>query len=87
MFISVIHRISDPDRFVEMQRAAEIPDGLHVAQALLSADRSVAVCLWEAPSAAAVRDFLDPVTAGVCKNEYAELDAEKSLGLPAATMA
>lgn len=87
MFVSVVHHISDPDGFVDMMRKASIPDGMHVAQFVAGADGSVAICLWEAPSVQAVRDYLEPATAGVCNNEYAEVDAERSMGLPAATMA
>ena len=86
MFVSVIHRISDPDRFAEMAKAANIPDGLRVPQVVALVNRSTAVCLWEAPSVQKVRDFLEPLTAGICTNEYAEVDAERSLGLPAATV-
>jgi len=87
MFISVIHRISDPDRFFEMARSASIPEGLRLPQVISAADRATTVCLWEAPSVQHVRDFLEPLTAGVCENEYAEVDADLSMGLPAATVA
>jgi hypothetical protein len=85
MFVSVIHRISDPDRFSEMARSATIPPDLRLPQVIAAADRATTVCLWEAPSVQHVRDFLEPLTVGICKNEYAEVDAGLSLGLPAAT--
>jgi hypothetical protein len=87
VFVSVIHRISDPDRFSEMARSATIPQDLRLPQVISNADRSTTVCLWEAPSVQRVRDFLEPLTAGICTNEYAEVDAGLSLGLPAATVA
>jgi hypothetical protein len=87
MFVSVIHRISDPDRFSEMARTATIPEDLRLPQVISAADRSTTVCLWEAPSVQRVRDLLEPLTAGICENEYAEVDAGLSLGLPAATVA
>lgn len=87
MFVSVIHRISDPDRFFEMARSAEIPQDLRLPQSISSADRSTVVCLWEAPSVERVRDLLEPLTAGICKNEYSEVDVALSSGLPAATVA
>lgn len=73
MFVSVIHRISDPDRFFEMAGSATIPEDLRLPQVLSSGDRATTVCLWEAPSIERVRDFLEPLTAGIC--------------LPAATVA
>jgi hypothetical protein len=87
MFVSVIHRVNDPDGFADMMRNAEIPDGLHVAQVLSNNDRSTMMCLWEAPSVQSVRDYLEPATSGVCVNEYTEVDPAISMGLPAATLA
>lgn len=89
MFVSVIHRITDPDRFFAMasDTAQQLPSDLRLPQYVSSADRSTTVCLWEAPSVERVREFLEPLTAGICKNEYAQVDAALSSGLPAATVA
>jgi hypothetical protein len=87
MFVSVIHRISDPDRFFEIARSSVIPDDLRLPLSVSNADRSTTVCLWEAPSVQSVRDFLEPLAARVCKNEYAEVEPSLSLGLPATTLA
>jgi hypothetical protein len=89
MFVSVIHRITDPDRFFEMANstAQNIPSDLRLPQYISSADRSTTICLWEAPSVERVREFLEPLTAGICKNEYAQVDAALSSGLPATTVA
>lgn len=86
MFVTVIHRANDPEKFADMMRNADIPDGLRVAQVISNGDRSTMVCLWEAPDVQNVRDFLEPVTAGICDNEYVEADAGKSMGLPAASV-
>jgi hypothetical protein len=87
MFVSVIHRISDPVRFFDMARSAKLPDDLRLPQSISNADRATTVCLWEAPSVERVREFLEPLTAGICKNEYSEVDVSLSTGLPAATVA
>jgi hypothetical protein len=89
MFVSVIHRISDPDRFFEMasSTAQNIPSDLRLPQYISSADRSTTVCLWEAPSVERVEEFLEPLTAGICKNEYAQVDVSLSSGLPETTVA
>jgi hypothetical protein len=88
MFVSVIHRITDPDRFFEIAGSAadKIPPDLRLPEYFSSADRSTTVCLWEAPSVSRVREFLEPLTEGICENEYAEVDTTLSLGLPAATV-
>ena len=40
-----------------------------------------AVCLWEAPSIDALRDYLDPATAGMSENTYFDIDSERAVGL------
>jgi hypothetical protein len=89
MFVSVIHRISDPDRFFEMANSAadKLPADLHLPQYISSADRSTTICLWEAPSVERVREFLETMTTGICKSEYAQVDVALSSGLPATTVA
>jgi hypothetical protein len=47
-----------------------------------SQDRSAAVCLWEADSIDALRDYLDPATAGASENTYFEVNGELAMGLP-----
>jgi hypothetical protein len=89
MFVSVIHRITDPDRFFAMasDTAQDLPSDLRLPQYISNTDRSTTICLWEAPSVERVREFLEPLTAGICKNEYAEVDVGLSSGLPATTVA
>ena len=85
MNVVVQHRIIDPEKFNSMD-AGEIgsggPPGVQVRQFFPAQDSSVAVCLWEAPSIDAVRDYLDPATEGVAENTYFEVDAERAMGLP-----
>jgi hypothetical protein len=87
MFISVIHRISDPDAFWATAAGAtnDIPADTKLHQTVTSDDRSTAICLWEAASVDRVRDFLEPLLGRVCKNEYIPIDPSSSMGLPAAS--
>lgn len=87
MFVSVIHRISDPERFLKMAAdvTEKLPSNLRVPQYLTSDDHRTMVCLWDAPSVATVRDFLEPLTQGMCVNEYVALDPSASSGLPTST--
>jgi hypothetical protein len=89
MFVSVIHRISDPDAFFAAATSAtkDIPAAITLHQTVTSNDRSTAICLWEASSVDGVRDFLEPLFELVCKNEYFPIDALSSMGLPAAASA
>lgn len=87
MFISVIHRISDPERFFQMTAKAtgSIPSNMRLPQYVTSDDHRTMVCLWDAPSVQMVKNFLEPLTQGTCTNEYLALDASASSGLPTAT--
>jgi hypothetical protein len=89
MFISVIHRISDPDAFFATATGAtkDIPADVKLHQTVTSDDRSTAICLWEASSVDRVRGFLEPLLGQFCKNEYVSIDASSSMGLPAGASA
>jgi hypothetical protein len=86
MFISVIHRISDPDEFwaTAASAAKDIPANVKLHQTVTGNDRSTAICLWEASSVDAVRDLLEPLFGAVSKNEYITIDPSSSMGLPTA---
>jgi hypothetical protein len=88
MFVSVIHHITDPDRFFAMvaENSGKFPPDLRLPQYFSSADRSTMVCLWEAPSVARVQELLEPLTSGSCENEYLQIDTALSAGLPATTV-
>ncbi len=85
MHVVVQHRITDPDKFFAVD-AEEVagggPPGVQGRQFFPSRDRSTAVCLWEAPSIDALRDYLDPATAGMSENTYFDIDSERAVGLP-----
>jgi len=84
MFVSVIHRVSDPDTFWATVASAteKIPTDLKLSQYVTSKDRSTTICLWEAPSVEKVRDLLEPLIGRVSKNEYIPIDPANSTGLP-----
>lgn len=84
MFVSVIHRISDPQKFGEMaaSTADKLPPNLRLPQYITNEDHRTTVCLWEAPSVQSVKDFLEPISKGICVNEYSAVDAAASSGLP-----
>jgi hypothetical protein len=85
MNVVVQHRITDPEKFFSMD-AEEVsgggPPGVQGQQFYPSQDKKVAVCLWEADSIDAIRDYLDPATAGASENTYFEVDGERAMGLP-----
>ncbi|MDQ6824183.1 MAG: hypothetical protein M3007_01815 [Candidatus Eremiobacteraeota bacterium] len=89
MFVTVIHRISNPDQFESSAKGATevIPAHLKLHQYLTAADRKTATCLWEARLADDVKEFLEPVVGHVSQNEYIPLNAEAAFGLPTASAA
>ena len=90
MHVVVQHRITDPQTFFSVDIAdvvANAPDGVHGRLFYPGQDRSAAICVWQAPSVDAVRDYIDPATAGVAENTYFEVDEAFALGLPQAAPA
>ena len=89
MHVVVHHRIVDPEKFASMD-AAEVaaggPSGAQLRQFLPYEDGSAADCLWETHSIDALRDYLDPATAGVTENAYYEVDSKNAMGLAEAAV-
>jgi hypothetical protein len=83
MHVAALHRISDPEKFfaVAQEALAALPEGLTVNQMLPSVDGSTAMCVWQAPSVDAVRDFVDEASSGLAVNEFFEISAEQAIGL------
>ncbi len=89
MFISVIHRVSDPDAFWASAASAseKLPPDCKLPQYVTGNDRSTTICLWEAPSVEKVRDFVEAHLGHVSKNEYIPIDPSNSAGLPTTAVA
>jgi hypothetical protein len=84
--IVVQHRITDPEKFFGL--TAEVtentPAGVRPLQFCPSQDRTQAVCLWEAGSVDALREYLDSIAGtDVTENSYFAVDDEYAFGLPA----
>ena len=85
MHVVAKHTIVDRDRFAAMDPkdvALGGPPGVRALTFLPSRDLSEAICIWETPSVEAVRDYLDPVTAGVAENSYFAIEDALAIGLP-----
>jgi hypothetical protein len=79
MFVTVIHRIHDPEGFQaaeEKALAAGLPS--HVALPIHAAapDHRLGICIWEGESVAAVREVVESVVGPYSKNEYAEMSVD-----------
>ena len=82
--VIVQHRISDPETFFAAAQAgtANLPGNLRLHHVFPEPGGSRAVCLWEAESVDAVRDFVEPAVGNVSQNDYFEVDSGSALGLP-----
>ena len=84
MYVIVNHQINDTSRFWDTARSAtaSLPPNLKLHHTFPSPDGRRAVCVWEADTVNAVRDFLDPATAGMARNDYFEAPNKEGVSLP-----
>jgi hypothetical protein len=79
------HQINDPEKFFALSNEVveNVPSGIRARQFCPSADRTQAVCLWEADSVDALRGYLDSIAGrDVTDNTYYLVNEEYALGLP-----
>ena len=79
MFVTVIHRIHDPEGFgAAEEKALEAGLPAHVALPIhaSSPDHRLGICIWEGESVAAVREVVEAVVGPYAENEYAEMDVD-----------
>lgn len=83
MYIAVEHTITNQEEFFELvPKVSEAPSGIKALQFFPSMDKKQAICLWEANSVNALKEFLEPLTAKSSRNIYFLVDNKKSIGLP-----
>ncbi len=79
MFVSVIHRIHDPEGF-EAAEAKALEAGLpaHVALPIHAAtpDHRLGICIWEGESLEAVREVVEGAVGAWSYNEYSEMSVD-----------
>jgi hypothetical protein len=79
MFVTVIHRIHDPEGFQNAETKAleaGLPDGIALPIHAASRDHRMGICIWEGESVAAVRDVVEAVVGPFADNEYYEMDVD-----------
>ena len=79
MFVTVIHRIHDPEGFQAAEAKAleaGLPDGVALPIHAASRDHRLGICVWEGESVAAVRDVVEGVVGPFADNEYYEMDVD-----------
>ena len=79
MFVTVIHRIHDPEGF-QAAEAKAMEGGIpsHVALPIHAAtnDHGLGICIWEGESVDAVRDVVEGAVGPWAKNEYYEMHVD-----------
>ncbi len=79
MFVSVIHRIHDPEGF-QAAEAKALEGGLPTSVALpvhaATHDHKLGICIWEGASVEAVRELVESVVGPYSSNEYHEMDVD-----------
>ena len=88
MHVVIRHYISDSAKWdrstkniMAMIEQHRLPAGLKPLEYLPSVDGRNADCVWEANSLGALQQFIERETSGA-RNEYFEVNAEASVGLP-----
>jgi hypothetical protein len=79
MFVTVIHRIHDPEGFQNAEAKAlesGLPDGVALPIHAASRDHRLGICIWEGESVAAVRGVVEGVVGPFADNEYYEMDVD-----------
>jgi hypothetical protein len=82
MFIVVQHSISNPSAFWSSADPNSLPKEVKLHHTFPTPDGTRAVCVWEADSIEAVRNVLEPMTAGVSRNEYFQVENRDGYGRP-----
>ena len=90
MYVIVQHQVTNPAKFWPADAAqfsTMPPSHLKLHQTLAGTDGSQAVCVWEGESVDAVRDWLDPATAGASVNAYFAAVNREGIAIPAGQLA
>jgi hypothetical protein len=76
VFVTVIHRIHDPEGFqAAEERALEagLPEGIALPVHAATLDHRLGICVWEGSSVTAVREIVESVVGPFADNEYYEM--------------
>ena len=83
MYVLVQHSISDPAIFWNAADPRNnLPPNVKLHHTFPTPDGTRAVCIWEAESVDAVRNFLDPLFGKVTRNEYFTVENKEGFARP-----
>ena len=81
MYVSTIHKVSDPAAF--WSGKLDLPNGTELVVVMPSADGTRGVCVFKSDSVETVRNVVDGATGAISKNEFYAINADNAQGLPA----
>ncbi len=79
MFVTVIHRIHDPEGFQAAEAKAleaGLPSGVALPIHAATSDHTLGICIWEGDSVEAVREVVEGVVGPYATNEYYEMQVD-----------
>jgi hypothetical protein len=82
MFIMVQHTISEPAAFWNAADPHTLSPEIALHHTFPTPDGTRAVCIWEAASADAVRNVLEPLMGGISRNEYFQVENREGFARP-----
>ena len=83
MYVMVQHTISDPATFWNSaDPTSDLPPNLKLHPTFPPADGTRAVCIWEADSVEAVRNFLEPLFGKASWNDYYTVENKEGFARP-----
>ena len=86
MYVIAIHKVTDQSKFWPpnvTELTKPIPPHLKLHHTFAGTDGTEAVCVWEAESVDALRNWLDPFTAGGSVNTYFAAANREGIAIPA----
>jgi hypothetical protein len=82
MYVVVQHTVSEPAVFWNTADPNALPPEIKLHHTFPTADGTRAVCIWEAESVDAVREFLEPLLGRVSRNEYFAVENRDGVSRP-----
>jgi hypothetical protein len=82
MYVLVQHTISDPPAFWNAANPTAFAPKAKLHQMFSTPDGARAVCVWEAETVEALRNFLEPEVGKVSRNEYFAVENREGVVFP-----
>ncbi len=82
MYVLVQHSISEPATFWSSADPNTMSPDLKLHHTFPTPEGTHAVCIWEAESVEALRNFLEPLIGGVSRNEYFAVENREGFARP-----